>query len=131
MMRLSNLLLAAAALLFAAPAAAQEAEPAPAPAPSARPAPSGEDIARASRILALFTNALEAESVPLSGKRRYLACMYHNSLGDISVATGRLIAQDATLDNASNVDLMTAASRVCGININVTGGDADTPTSDR
>ena len=116
--------------LAAVPAEAQDA-PAPSTAANAPQRANVADVQRAARIHALFSNILRNEAVGVPAKQRYMRCLYNNSLGQISVAAGQAIAADAAMSDDDNGDLLTAASRVCGININLTGGDESASTPGR
>ncbi|WP_336977600.1 hypothetical protein [Altererythrobacter fulvus] len=126
------LLLAAttAALIAAvAPAAQAAGEEGAANAAPAKLTPEQQaDIQRAAIIFRLFNTAFTSKEVEQPVKTRLLTCMYGNSLGKISVATGKVLKEQG-LDEKKPGDIYRASAGVCGISFkaNAQAGGAAAP----
>jgi hypothetical protein len=106
-------LLASAALLgaIAIPAAAQDNA-----APAAQAAPVNQaDVARGMTIYRTFATVIRSEEAEQMTKRRLLSCMYNNSVQQISVATGRVLAANPNLDATKPAVVYAVAAGGCGV----------------
>ncbi|MCB5424344.1 hypothetical protein H0274_03655 [Altererythrobacter sp. CC-YST694] len=123
------LLVTAAAALIAtvAPAVhAAEKEGAAKPAPAKMTAEQQADLQRSAMIFRLFNSAFTSKEVQQPVKAKLLTCLYGNSLGNISVATGRAIKENG-LDEKKMQDVYRAAAGVCGIAFKPVDGAAAKP----
>ncbi|WP_054530044.1 hypothetical protein [Erythrobacter sp. SG61-1L] len=126
------LLAAAAAALVAsvAPAAqAAGAEGAATPAPTKLTPEQAADIQRAAIIFRLFNTAFTSKEVEQPVKTRMLTCLYGNSLGKISVATGKVMKEQG-LDDKKPGDIYRAAAGVCGISFKANAQPAAKPSGE-
>ncbi|GAB5347728.1 hypothetical protein [Alteriqipengyuania sp. 357] len=98
----------AASLVLAAPAIAQDA-PAAAPAPEEK-----AKIDRAGLIFSMFAQALRSDDIPDAEKDGLIACLYANTLEDVSKATGELLAQNPEIDASEPVNVYVVAAVACG-----------------
>ncbi len=97
--------LAAAALIAAMPAAAQDSAPKP---------PSEAEMKVASETLSLLVSALNSKDVPQETKNGLFGCMYENSLGEISGAATKAFAENKDLDADDPTLRLIVLAKVCG-----------------
>lgn len=105
-MRRSLPLLLTGALLAAVPAVAQDAVP---------EQPSQADVQRGGMILRSFTTVLNDESVDEQLKSQLFACLYGNSLAEISAAAAKVMAANEQLEDDNPQHVYAAAAAACGL----------------
>lgn len=119
-----TILLAAAMAVVAAPSMAsaatqkdskKPAAPAAAPAANATPGASPEDIERGVIILRSFSGALSSDQLSKEQKGAVIACLYNNPIRTISVATGKVLAENAKLEAKNPNHIYAAAAAVCAV----------------
>ena len=91
------------------------AAPAAAPAANATPGTSPEDVQRGVIILRSFSGALGSDQLSKEQKGAMVACLYNNPIRTISVATGKVLAENTKLDPKNANHVYAAAAAVCGV----------------
>lgn len=74
-----------------------------------------EDIQRGVVIVRTFSGALASDQVTKEQKGALIACLYNNPVRKISLATGKVLAENAKLDPAKPGHVYAAAAAVCGV----------------
>lgn len=119
-----TVLLAAAVAVVALPsmtmAAESKGKKAAAPAAAAQPAAaqpgsSQEDIQRGVVIIRSFDGALNSDQLNQQQKGAIVACLYNNPVRQISVAAGKVFAENKSLDAKNPNHVYAAAAAVCGV----------------
>jgi hypothetical protein len=118
-----TLLLAAAVAVVALPSMTMAADskgkkaaaPAAAPAALAQPGSSQEDIQRGVVIIRSFDGALASDQLNQQQKGAIIACLYNNPVRQISVATGKVLAENKNLDSKNPNHVYAAAAAVCQV----------------
>ena len=116
-----TILLAAAVSVMAAPSmasAASKGKKDAAPAPAAQPAAPGtsqEDIQRGVIVIRSFAGALNSDQLNNEQKGAIVACLYNNPVRQISVATGKVLAENTNLDAKNPNHVYAAAAAVCAV----------------
>lgn len=101
----------------AAPQKDSKKPAAPAAAPAANPAPgaSPEDLQRGVIILRAFSAALSSDKVSKEQKGAMIVCLYNNPIRTISVATGKVLAENPKLDAKNPQHISAVAATVCAV----------------
>jgi hypothetical protein len=113
---MNNLTKLAAAIMLAGSPAAAIAQGQP-PAPATPEAPVEDEqvtLSRAAKILGLFMGAVQSENIADEEKNGLVACMYGNSLKQISLGTASLLKQNPGLDGNDESVLYAVAATACG-----------------
>ncbi|QZP07250.1 hypothetical protein [Caenibius sp. WL] len=116
-----TILFAAAVSVMAAPSmaiAASKGKKDAAPAPAAQPAAPGtsqEDIQRGVIVIRSFAGALNSDQLNNEQKGAIVACLYNNPVRQISVATGKVLAENTNLDPKNPNHVYAAAAAVCAV----------------
>lgn len=118
-----SIFVATALAVVAVPSMAVAAEKAKAAAPKAaapaaqQAAPGGsqEDIQRGVVIIRSFNGALGSEQLTQEQKGAIVACLYNNPVRQISVATGKVLAENKNLDAKNPNHVYAAAAAVCAV----------------
>lgn len=123
-----TVLLAAAVAVVALPsmtmAAESKGKKAAAPTAAAQPAAPGssqDDIQRGVIIIRSFDGAINSDQLDQQQKGAIIACLYNNPVRQISVATGKVLAENKNLDAKNPNHVYAAAAAVCQVPQNAAG----------
>lgn len=98
--------------LSASPVLAQDKA---APAGKVQPGNDPADVRRGAIILSSFNQVLSSKETPQDVRGQLLSCLYNNSLRQVSLAAGKVIAEQKELSDDNPQQIFTAASAVCGV----------------
>ncbi|RKF23207.1 hypothetical protein D6851_01615 [Altericroceibacterium spongiae] len=101
--------------MSAAPALAQDEGAQAGAGDTAQPGDSPEDVRRGAVILRAFNQVLNSEDTPQEVRAQLLSCLYNNSLRNVSVAAGKVVAEQEQLADDNPQHVFIAASAVCGV----------------
>lgn len=77
--------------------------------------PSEDEVRRAGIILQAFQTVVNSEEADPALKRRLFSCLYSNSLDEIGVAAGKVLAANEQLDASDPKNVYGAAAVACGV----------------
>ena len=77
------------------------------------PGNTAEDVQRGVEIIRLFNGALASDKLSKEQKGALIACLYNNPVRTISLATGKVFAENAKLDASKPGEVFGVAAAVC------------------